>query len=71
MSVAALGAQVLARELRQHGLTSPGLSRRVLHGAARHVDTAWATAVGMDVLYPGARRRADSPTGSPPATHAG
>ncbi|BCM65346.1 hypothetical protein EASAB2608_00680 [Streptomyces sp. EAS-AB2608] len=53
MSVAALGARVLARELRQHGLTSPGLSRRVLHGAARHVDTAWATAVGMDVLYPG------------------
>jgi 2-polyprenyl-6-methoxyphenol hydroxylase-like FAD-dependent oxidoreductase len=53
MSVAALGAQVLARELRQNGLTSPGLSRRVLRGAARHVDTAWATAVGMDVLYPG------------------
>ncbi|MFF1404477.1 FAD-dependent oxidoreductase [Streptomyces sp. NPDC058294] len=53
MSVAALGAQVLTRELRQHGLTGPGLSRRVLRGAARHVDTAWATAVGMDILYPG------------------
>ncbi|MET9449740.1 FAD-dependent monooxygenase [Streptomyces cinerochromogenes] len=53
MSVAALGAQVLARELRHTGLAAPGLSRRVLHGAARHVDTAWATAVGMDVLYPG------------------
>lgn len=53
MSVAALGAQVLARELRRTGLAAPGLSRRVLHGAARHVDTAWATAVGMDVLYPG------------------
>ncbi|MFJ9819069.1 FAD-dependent oxidoreductase [Streptomyces sp. NPDC101151] len=55
MSVAALGAQVLARELRQSGLAGPGLSRRVLRGAARHVDTAWATAVGMDVLYPGVR----------------
>ncbi|WP_251095820.1 pyridine nucleotide-disulfide oxidoreductase [Streptomyces sp. Caat 7-52] len=53
MSVAALGALVLARELRRSGLTGPGLSRRVLRGAARHVDTAWATAVGMDVLYPG------------------
>ncbi|MFF7977292.1 NAD(P)-binding protein [Streptomyces sp. NPDC007905] len=55
MSVAALGAQVLARELRQSGLSSPGLARRVLRGAARHVDAAWATAVGMDVLYPGIR----------------
>ncbi|MGW2705007.1 NAD(P)/FAD-dependent oxidoreductase [Streptomyces sp. NPDC001340] len=53
MSVAALGAQVLARELQQTSLTSPGLSRRVLRGAAHHVDMAWATAVGMDVLYPG------------------
>ncbi|WEP00150.1 FAD-dependent monooxygenase [Streptomyces sp. FXJ1.172] len=53
MSVAALGAQVLARELQQGGLASPGLSRRVVRGAARHVDSAWAAAVGMDVLYPG------------------
>ncbi|MGW5539231.1 FAD-dependent monooxygenase [Streptomyces sp. NPDC004009] len=61
MSVAALGARVLAREVGRHGLTGPGLSRRVLRGAARHVDTAWATAVGVDVLYPdvvGARPRA-------------
>ncbi len=53
MSVAALGAQVLAREVQRHGLTGTGLSRRVLRGAARHVDTAWSTAVGVDVLYPG------------------
>ncbi|WP_460110635.1 FAD-dependent monooxygenase [Streptomyces sp. YKOK-J1] len=53
MSVAALGAQVLALELQRHGLTGAGLSRRVLRGAARHVDTAWSTAVGVDVLYPG------------------
>ncbi|MYX95315.1 NAD(P)-binding protein [Streptomyces sp. SID486] len=52
MSVAALGAQVLADELRG-GLTSPGLSRRVLRGAAGHVDMAWSAAVGMDVLFPG------------------
>ncbi|MES9523031.1 NAD(P)/FAD-dependent oxidoreductase [Streptomyces capoamus] len=53
MSVAALGAQVLAQELGRSGPAGPGLSRRVVRGAARHVDTAWATAVGMDVLYPG------------------
>ncbi|MEU6669273.1 FAD-dependent monooxygenase [Streptomyces sp. NPDC046727] len=52
MSVAALGALVLAREVRQSGIADPGLSRRVLRGAAHHVDTAWATAIGMDVLYP-------------------
>jgi 2-polyprenyl-6-methoxyphenol hydroxylase-like FAD-dependent oxidoreductase len=55
MSVAALGAQVLADELRQGGLTGPGLARRVLRGAARHVDAAWATAAAMDVLYPGVK----------------
>ncbi|MFJ3718104.1 pyridine nucleotide-disulfide oxidoreductase [Streptomyces sp. NPDC090057] len=53
MSVAALGARVLAGEVQRHGLTGAGLSRRVLRGAARHVDTAWSTAVGVDVLYPG------------------
>jgi 2-polyprenyl-6-methoxyphenol hydroxylase-like FAD-dependent oxidoreductase len=52
MSVAALGAQDLLRALRQHGVAGPGLARRVLHDAARHVDTAWSTAVAMDVLYP-------------------
>jgi 2-polyprenyl-6-methoxyphenol hydroxylase-like FAD-dependent oxidoreductase len=52
MSVAALGAGVLARELRRSGLAGPGLARRVLRGAARHVDAAWTTAVAMDVLYP-------------------
>jgi 2-polyprenyl-6-methoxyphenol hydroxylase-like FAD-dependent oxidoreductase len=52
MSVAALGAQDLFRALRQDGVSSPGLARRVLKDAARHVDTAWSTAVAMDVLYP-------------------
>jgi 2-polyprenyl-6-methoxyphenol hydroxylase-like FAD-dependent oxidoreductase len=56
MSVAAFGARVLARELdRADGLDTPGLARRVLRGAARPVDAAWAMAVGQDVLYPGTR----------------
>ncbi|WP_369228547.1 NAD(P)/FAD-dependent oxidoreductase (plasmid) [Streptomyces sp. R39] len=52
MSVAALSARALAQELHRTELTSPGLSRRVLREAVSHVSTAWATAVGMDVLYP-------------------
>lgn len=56
MSVAAFGARVLGRELARAGaLDAPGLARRVLRGAARSVDAAWATAVGQDVLYPGVR----------------
>ncbi|MGW4545902.1 FAD-dependent monooxygenase [Streptomyces violaceorubidus] len=56
MSVAAFGARVLCRELERAGrLDTPGLARRVLRGAARPVDAAWAMAVGQDVLYPGTR----------------
>ncbi|MFJ8542054.1 FAD-dependent oxidoreductase [Streptomyces sp. NPDC093586] len=55
MSVAALGARVLAGEVRRAGVTAPGLARRVQRGAARPVDAAWAVAVGQDVRYPGAR----------------
>ncbi|MFF4252086.1 NAD(P)/FAD-dependent oxidoreductase [Streptomyces sp. NPDC001663] len=55
MSVAALGALDLFRALRQGGISSPGLPRRVLHDAARHVDSAWSTAVAMDVFYPDVR----------------
>ncbi|MFF4749687.1 NAD(P)/FAD-dependent oxidoreductase [Streptomyces sp. NPDC002514] len=55
MSVAALGAQVLAREVRRTGPAGPGLSRRVLRGAAQCAEGAWATAVGTDVLYPAVR----------------
>ncbi|MFR0357394.1 NAD(P)/FAD-dependent oxidoreductase [Streptomyces sediminimaris] len=60
ISVGALGAHGLYRALRQDGISRPGLTRRVLHGAARHVGTAWSTAVAMDVLYP--RVRGGSPT---------
>ncbi|MFE0412809.1 FAD-dependent monooxygenase [Streptomyces tendae] len=56
MSVAAFGARVLGQELeRAGGPDAPGLARRVLRGAARPVDAAWAMAVGQDVLYPGTR----------------
>lgn len=54
MSVAALGARVLAREVARGGPATPGLARRVQRGAARSVDAAWATAAGQDVRYPGA-----------------
>ncbi|MFD9002101.1 FAD-dependent monooxygenase [Streptomyces sp. NPDC059582] len=52
MTVAALGAQVLRRELEGTGLTAAGLARRVQRQAARPVDSAWAAAVGQDVWYP-------------------
>ncbi|MGX1130468.1 2-polyprenyl-6-methoxyphenol hydroxylase-like FAD-dependent oxidoreductase [Streptomyces glaucescens] len=55
MSVAALGARVLSRELGRGGLTGPGLARRVQRGAAGAVHAAWTMAVGQDVWYPGTR----------------
>ncbi|MEV5881279.1 FAD-dependent monooxygenase [Streptomyces sp. NPDC052020] len=55
MSVAALGARVLARELGRTGPAAPGLARRVQRGAARPVGAAWAMAVSQDVRYPGTR----------------
>ncbi|MFG3213776.1 FAD-dependent monooxygenase [Streptomyces tendae] len=56
MSVAAFGARALGLELeRAGGPDAPGLARRVLRGAARPVDAAWAMAVGQDVLYPATR----------------
>ncbi|MFI1163201.1 FAD-dependent monooxygenase [Streptomyces sp. NPDC020801] len=55
MSVAALGAQLLGRELRRAGAAAPGLARRVQRGTARSVDAAWAAAVGQDVWYPDTR----------------
>lgn len=55
MSVAALGAGVLAREAARDGVAAPGLARRAQRGAARSVDAAWSLAVGQDVWYPGVR----------------
>ncbi len=55
MSVAALGARVLGRELEGSGLTDAGLARRVQRGAARSVEAAWTLAVSQDVWFPGTR----------------
>jgi 2-polyprenyl-6-methoxyphenol hydroxylase-like FAD-dependent oxidoreductase len=52
MSVAALGAQVLARELETEGFTAPGLAAKVQRAVATPVEGAWALAVGQDVWYP-------------------
>ncbi|MFF5605305.1 FAD-dependent monooxygenase [Streptomyces cellulosae] len=55
MSVAAFGARVLSRELTRGGMTTPGLARRVVRGAARAAEPAWTMAVSQDVLYPDVR----------------
>ncbi|MBC7271720.1 MAG: FAD-dependent monooxygenase [Streptomyces sp.] len=55
MSVAAMGARVLAAEVRRDGVTAAGLARRVQRGVGRSVDAAWSMAVSQDVLYPGVR----------------
>lgn len=55
MSVAALGAQVLGREVRRNGNHVPGAARNIQRAVARSVDAAWTLAVSQDVLYPGVR----------------
>ncbi|WP_405947763.1 FAD-dependent monooxygenase [Streptomyces prunicolor] len=52
MSVAALGAQTLSRELNEEGFTAPTLSTKVQHAVAPSVEGAWAMAVGQDIWYP-------------------
>ncbi|MGZ0202232.1 FAD-dependent oxidoreductase [Streptomyces sp. RM1] len=53
MSVAAHGALALARALREDGIGTPGLARRVQRAVGRAADGAWTMAVSTDVLYPG------------------
>ncbi|MEU7061413.1 pyridine nucleotide-disulfide oxidoreductase [Streptomyces sp. NPDC046197] len=55
MSVAALGARVLHREVTREGLAAPGLARRTQRKAAKSVNAAWTLAVSQDLLYPGVR----------------
>ncbi|MGW4031458.1 FAD-dependent oxidoreductase [Streptomyces sp. NPDC004838] len=57
LSVAALGALALRRELRQAGMTAPGLARRARRAIAGPVKVAWGLATGQDVFYPGSRGR--------------
>ena len=52
MSVAALGARTLSRELNEEGFTAPTLSTKVQHAVAPSVEGAWALAVGQDIWYP-------------------
>ncbi|MCX4411213.1 pyridine nucleotide-disulfide oxidoreductase [Streptomyces sp. NBC_01764] len=55
MSVAALGAQALSRELRQSSITRPGLACRIQRAAARPVDAAWALSTSQDQWFPEVR----------------
>ncbi|MGW6460245.1 FAD-dependent oxidoreductase [Streptomyces sp. NPDC055078] len=57
LSVAALGALALRRELRRSGVTAPGLARRAQRAIARPAGIAWGLATGQDVFYPDARGR--------------
>ncbi|GAA3235599.1 hypothetical protein GCM10020256_53580 [Streptomyces thermocoprophilus] len=72
MSVAAIGAVELRRELERGGPVAPGLARRVQRRAARVVEAAWASAVGQDVFFPQVRGGGrTSPTVSSAAIRAG
>ncbi|WRZ95360.1 pyridine nucleotide-disulfide oxidoreductase [Streptomyces sp. NBC_01007] len=55
MSVAALGAQALSRQLKHADPTAPGLTRKVQRAAATIVETAWSIAVSQDSMYPEVR----------------
>jgi len=52
MSVAAQGAVALRGLVAEHGLTAPGLARRVQRAVSRPVATAWDLATGTDIRYP-------------------
>ncbi|MFC3574050.1 FAD-dependent oxidoreductase [Streptomyces yaanensis] len=54
LSVAALGAVALGELVAEHGLTAPGLARRIQRAVARPVATAWEFATSTDIHYPGA-----------------
>ncbi|MGW1025954.1 NAD(P)/FAD-dependent oxidoreductase [Streptomyces sp. NPDC002577] len=54
MSVSAQSAVALRDNVAAHGLTAPGLARRVQHAVSRPVSVAWDLATGQDILYPGA-----------------
>ncbi|MER6122434.1 FAD-dependent monooxygenase [Streptomyces sp. NPDC001795] len=54
LTVAAQGAVALGAQVGEHGLTAPGLARRVQRGVARPVATAWEFATSTDIHYPGA-----------------
>ncbi|MER5181225.1 FAD-dependent monooxygenase [Streptomyces sp. NPDC002896] len=57
MSVSAQSAVALRDNVAAHGLTAPGLARRVQRAVSRPVSVAWDLATGQDILYPGATGR--------------
>ncbi|MEV6015053.1 MULTISPECIES: pyridine nucleotide-disulfide oxidoreductase [unclassified Streptomyces] len=52
MSVAALGAQALSRQLRQTDVTAPGFSRDVQRAAAKSVTAAYTMSTSQDQWFP-------------------
>jgi 2-polyprenyl-6-methoxyphenol hydroxylase-like FAD-dependent oxidoreductase len=52
MSVAAQSALALRERVAAHGLTAPGLARRVQKAVAAPVSLAWDLATGTDIRYP-------------------
>ncbi|MFI9650637.1 NAD(P)/FAD-dependent oxidoreductase [Streptomyces sp. NPDC052040] len=52
MSVAALGAQALRRELEGRDAAAPGTARRIQHAAAGAVNAAWALSSSQDRWFP-------------------
>ncbi|MFJ5532912.1 NAD(P)/FAD-dependent oxidoreductase [Streptomyces sp. NPDC093261] len=53
MSVAALGAQALRRELGGADAAGPGVARRIQCAAAKAVDAAWSLSSSQDRWFPG------------------
>ncbi|MFI0961558.1 FAD-dependent oxidoreductase [Streptomyces sp. NPDC021080] len=52
MSVAALGAQALSRQLRQTDVTAPGFARDVQRAAAKSVTAAYTMSTSQDQWFP-------------------
>ncbi|MEU9142295.1 pyridine nucleotide-disulfide oxidoreductase, partial [Streptomyces sp. NPDC048404] len=60
MSVAALGAQALSRQLRQTDVTAPGFARDVQRAAAKSVSAAYTMSTAQDQWFPEVVGRAPS-----------
>ncbi|WP_326789341.1 FAD-dependent oxidoreductase [Streptomyces sp. NBC_00151] len=60
MSVAALGAQALSRQLRQTDVTAPGFARDVQRAAAKSVSAAYTMSTSQDQWFPEVVGRAPS-----------
>lgn len=61
MSVAAQGALALRERVAAHGITAPGLARRIQRAVAVPVGIAWELATGTDIRYPEAIGKQPNP----------